>query len=185
MKRIHAKLNHMNFSHALSVLLLAGTAIGMSAPARSEAPSSATADNPAPLNTINKNAAKKTKSAVAAIAEDEVNEPDVAGTTVTEYKCELGNKLTVFQNNDDNRHIALKWGKRLHRMARVDTTTGADRFENHHYGLVWIGIPAKGMLLDSKNGHQLANECKNPAQLALKTAEAAKATVALAAPGLK
>jgi hypothetical protein len=196
MKYSHTKfsrtnLSHTNLSRPLSALLLVGTAIGMFVPAWAQAPSAAstsaavTGEAPAALKTVKKNAANNTKIATAAMVDDDEKEPDVAGTTVTDYQCELGNKLTVFQNNDDNRHIALKWGKRLHRMARVDTTTGADRFENRHYGLVWIGIPAKGMLLDSKNGHQLANECKNAKQLALKTAEIPKETVASTALGLK
>ena len=32
-------------------------------------------------------------------------------------------------------------------------------------GIVWIGIPAKGILLDSRKGQQLANECKSAEQL--------------------
>jgi hypothetical protein len=46
----------------------------------------------------------------------------------------------------------------------VGTTTGAKRFENANYGLIWIGIPSKGMLLDSKLNRQLANECRTPEQ---------------------
>jgi len=91
-------------------------------------------------------------------------EPDVADTTVTDYNCELGNKITIYHNDNDDTHIALRWKKRLHRLTRVGTTTGAQRFENQQYGLVWIGIPSKGMLLDSKQNRQLANECKNAEQ---------------------
>ncbi len=107
--------------------------------------------------------AKSAKKAPVATEEDE-KEPEVASSNVSDYQCELGVKLTVFQNVDDDKHIALKWGKRIHQMDRVDTTTGANRFENKHYGLVWIGIPTKGILLDSKSGHQLANECKTAEQ---------------------
>jgi hypothetical protein len=107
--------------------------------------------------------AKAAKKAPAAVEEDE-KEPEVASSNISDYQCELGVKLTVFQNVDDDKHIALKWGKRVHQMDRVDTTTGANRFENKHYGLVWIGIPTKGILLDSKSGHQLANECKTAEQ---------------------
>jgi membrane-bound inhibitor of C-type lysozyme len=89
---------------------------------------------------------------------------DVADTTTTEYNCELGNKVTIFHNEKDNTHIALRWKKKIHRLERVGTTTGALRFENVSYGLVWIGIPSKGMLLDSKLNRQLANECKNAEQ---------------------
>ena len=52
----------------------------------------------------------------------------------------------------------------------MGTTTGALRFENPHWGLIWIGIPAKGILLDSKLNRQLAHECKNAEQMAPVTA---------------
>jgi hypothetical protein len=84
---------------------------------------------------------------------------------VIDFDCELGNKITIYQNDGDTNHIALRWKKRLHRLTRVSTTTGANRFENKLYGLIWIGIPAKGMLLDSKQNRQLANECKNAEQM--------------------
>ena len=91
-------------------------------------------------------------------------EPDITGSAVTQYSCELGNTVTIHQNASDLHSIARRWKKRLHRLSRVGTTTGANRFENRLYGLVWIGIPAKGMLLDSKQGRQLANECKDAEQ---------------------
>ncbi|MFC0252885.1 hypothetical protein [Massilia consociata] len=110
-------------------------------------------------------------AAVAHKPEDEA-EPDITDTVVTEYACELGNKLTIYTNASDDAHIALRWKKRLHRMNRVGTTTGALRFENPYWGLVWIGIPSKGILLDSKLNRQLANECKNAEQAATVTAAA-------------
>ncbi|WP_229509389.1 hypothetical protein [Massilia sp. CCM 8734] len=92
-------------------------------------------------------------------------EPDISDTTTTDFDCELGNKVTTYHNDNDDGHIALRWKKRLHRLTRVGTTTGAKRFENPTFGLVWIGIPAKGMLLDSRLNRQLANECKNAEQM--------------------
>lgn len=102
--------------------------------------------------------------AAAAAAVVDEPEPDITDTKVTDYACELGNKITIYTNEKDDSHIALRWKKRLHRLARVGTTTGALRFENPNYGLVWIGIPSKGILLDSKLNRQLANECKNDEQ---------------------
>ncbi|MGI4841756.1 MAG: hypothetical protein ACRYF7_00435 [Janthinobacterium lividum] len=104
--------------------------------------------------------------AAPAYGADVIDEPDITDTVVTDYACELGNKITIYTNAQDNAHIALRWKKRLHRLSRVGTTTGAQRFENPHWGLIWIGIPAKGMLLDSKLNRQLANECKNAEQAA-------------------
>ncbi|MES2325436.1 MAG: hypothetical protein V4633_24540 [Pseudomonadota bacterium] len=99
---------------------------------------------------------------IPAVPEDE---PDVTRDLTTEYHCELGNKITIYHNEADDKYIALRWKKRLHRLSRVGTTTGAQRFENTSFGLIWIGIPAKGMLLDSKQNRQLANECKNAEQM--------------------
>ena len=97
---------------------------------------------------------------------------DITDTITTDYSCELGNKLTIFTNDKDDSHIALRWKKRIHRLARVGTTTGALRFENKTFGLIWIGIPSKGMLLDARQNRQLANECKNADQAAGNTAAA-------------
>ncbi|OYO30178.1 hypothetical protein [Janthinobacterium sp. PC23-8] len=112
--------------------------------------------------------------AMPAEPNEEADEPDTTGSATTEFNCELGNKITIYSNASDDSHIALRWQKRLHRLSRVGTTTGAHRFENRLYGLIWIGIPAKGMLLDSKQNRQLANECKD--------AEQAKPTLATEAP---
>ena len=97
-------------------------------------------------------------------APQEEAEPDITDTLVTEYTCELNNKVTIYSNEKDDAHIALRWKKRLHRLERVGTTTGAMRFENTNFRLIWIGIPSKGILLDSRLNRQLANECKNAEQ---------------------
>ncbi|MFZ6642143.1 hypothetical protein ACO0LL_20630 [Undibacterium sp. TC4M20W] len=111
-----------------------------------------------------KSTAKAAKPAAAqATKEDDEPEPDVALHKNFEYKCELGNSLTMYTNPEDAEHVAMRWKKRLYRLTKVDTTTGAVRFENRKSGFVWIGIPAKGLLLDSHKGQQLANECKTEA----------------------
>jgi len=95
-------------------------------------------------------------------------EPDISNSIAVDYVCELGNKLTILANNADDQHLALRWKNRLIRLERIGTTTGAMRFESKKRGLIWIGIPAKGILLDSRRGQQLANECKSPEQLAMR-----------------
>ena len=105
---------------------------------------------------------------------DNEPEPDVTDTTMAEYSCELNNKVTIYRNLMDDSHIALRWKDHLRRMDKVGTTTGAQRYENAKLGLVWIGIPSKGILLDSKQSRQLANECKD--------AEQAKPPVVASAP---
>lgn len=119
--------------------------------------------------TAKKTATKRVhqKKAPTAMDDDE-KEPEVKGLQPIAFHCELGNTITIYNYPDNDQEIALRWNKRLHRMMRVSTTTGANRFENANKGLVWIGIPAKSILLDSKKGQQLANECKSSQQAASK-----------------
>jgi membrane-bound inhibitor of C-type lysozyme len=106
----------------------------------------------------------QTTAKPAVSADDEDSTPDTRGSVTHEYHCEMNDTLTIYTNNDDSDHFALRWKNRIYRMHRVVTTTGATRFENTKAGIVWIGIPAKGMLLDSRHGQQLTNDCKTSGQ---------------------
>ena len=117
-----------------------------------------------------KKTVKPVTSKPGTVLDDDDKEFDGSGASVTDVHCELGNKLTLYRNANDMDHMALRWNQRVHRMTRVSTSTGANRFENEKFGLIWIGIPAKGMLLDSKRGQQLANECMDAEQMAPKPA---------------
>jgi hypothetical protein len=133
------------------------------------APASATESHPKATKVL-KEKAKSSKHKKAKKEEpkqdvaDNEPEPDVTDTTMAEYSCELNNKVTIYRNLMDDSHIALRWKNHLRRMDKVGTTTGAQRYENAKLGLVWIGIPSKGILLDSKQSRQLANECKDAEQ---------------------
>ncbi len=111
-----------------------------------------------------KKVAKKALSKESASADDDKHS-DIADFSGTSFNCDLGNRITVYERTGDNDNIKLRWNKRVHDLKRVSTSTGAHRFEDKGTGLVWIHIPAKAMLLDSKKGQQLANECRNPQQL--------------------
>jgi membrane-bound inhibitor of C-type lysozyme len=162
--------------HLLAAGALALAALGLCAAPASAAPEKnhpkaadvLKAKKAAPSKSKKAAAAAAAGAATAAAADswapaDEA-EPDITDTKVTEYTCELNNKVTIYTNEGDDSHIALRWKKRLHRLERVGTTTGALRFENTNYRLIWIGIPSKGILLDSRLNRQLANECKNAEQ---------------------
>ncbi|MFA9217940.1 MAG: hypothetical protein ACEQSK_12660 [Sphingomonadaceae bacterium] len=143
----------MSLTKFLSTSVVALAALTLSAGAHAEVKPTAKAKS-----------SKSAKHAEPKAPDEEADEPVVGGSSVTEFDCELGNKITIYHNEGDLAHIALRWKKRLHRLTAVGTTTGALRFENKFYGLIWIGIPAKGMLLDSKQNRQLANECRNAEQ---------------------
>ncbi|MDB5988836.1 MAG: hypothetical protein JWQ10_239 [Herbaspirillum sp.] len=75
------------------------------------------------------------------------------------FNCEMNNRVDV-KMGDDQRHIDLTWKGRVYVMLPMATSTGALRFEDRSSGMVWIQIPSKSMLLNSKLGQQVANECK-------------------------
>jgi hypothetical protein len=114
----------------------------------------------------------KKPAATKEVAPTSAEDLDISHATAVDMECAMGDKVTLYQNADDNKHIGVRWKKMLVKLDQVQTTTGAQRYESPRHGLVWIGIPAKGMLLDSKKGQQLANECRTREQLAVKTAPA-------------
>lgn len=73
------------------------------------------------------------------------------------FSCDQGNKVDIASGSKDD--VSLTWRGTKYAMLPVSTTTGAVRFENQASGLVWIQIPAKSMLLNTRQGAQLANEC--------------------------
>ncbi|ASU39537.1 hypothetical protein hmeg3_15420 [Herbaspirillum sp. meg3] len=86
--------------------------------------------------------------------------PAWAGRLATgTFSCEMGNKVEV--KVDASNNVNLVWKGSTYKMTPVSTSTGALRFEDKGDGLVWIQIPSKSMLLNSKIGQQLANDCKN------------------------
>jgi len=166
----------------LTAFLLMGACItvaaqGTDSTTKNKTTTSKTATKKAPAKSSKDKApAAGAADAAAAGTDEEDQQPDTAGAADLDYNCALGDKVTIFSNANDDKHIGLRWNKRLLRLTRVETSTGANRFENRRQGIVWIGIPAKGILLDSKKGQQLANECKSAEQL--------KPSSAPAAPGL-
>ncbi|MES2148680.1 MAG: hypothetical protein V4508_02700 [Pseudomonadota bacterium] len=145
----------------LKILAACGLALAV---ASAHAVTSTAATDAPKKPALKKPAAKAKAKAKPAEATPDEAEPDITNHNAVDFNCELGNKITVYRSDADESHIALRWKKRLHRLTRVGTTTGALRFENPVFGLIWIGIPAKAMLLDSKQNRQLANECKSAEQ---------------------
>lgn len=76
------------------------------------------------------------------------------------YRCELDRSVHVRDVATDMRSAVLRWEKKDYEMHAAETSTGALRYEHRPSGLVWIVIVGKSMLLDSKVGRQLANECR-------------------------
>ena len=94
----------------------------------------------------------------------------VAQTTATDnvhvgrMVCELGNAVSV--TPDASRPGSYWVQMRQHRfhMTPVTTTTGAVRLEDAHAGAMWLQLPHKSMLMNSKLGQRMADECQSEHQ---------------------
>ena len=66
-------------------------------------------------------------------------------------------------------HVQLGVKDRFEMMP-VPTQTGAVRLEDPQRGGVWIQLPAKSMLMNTKLGQRMADACRTPAQEAVEAA---------------
>lgn len=131
----------MNYPQRISVLTMTVLMTACASPTRLQV--SETRPAPAPFRAI----------PVA------LNTPQGGQLETGDFSCEMGNHVDV--KVDAGNNMSLNWKGHTYSMAPVTTSTGALRFENKSEGLVWIQIPAKSMLLSSKMGQQLANECRS------------------------
>jgi len=76
------------------------------------------------------------------------------------YRCHQGPQIVIKSIAPDHGSIVLQFKGKDHLLYAVDTTTGAVRYQDSRSGITWIKIPTKSMLLDSRLGRQLANDCK-------------------------
>ena len=76
------------------------------------------------------------------------------------YRCELSRQVVVRRVAADGQSVVIHWNKRDFTLTAVLSRAGALRYDDIVSGLAWITIPGKSMLLDTKKGAQLANECK-------------------------
>jgi hypothetical protein len=86
--------------------------------------------------------------------------------------CELGNSVTVSPDPQEPARFIVQMKKHTYLMTPVATTTGAVRLEDAQAGAMWMQLPHKSMLMNSKLGQRMADECQSEHQTA--TAHAMK-----------
>lgn len=86
--------------------------------------------------------------------------------------CEMGNVVQITPDAQNRGVFLLQMGKHRFRVSPVLTSTGAIRLEDAQAGAVWLQLANKSMLMNSKLGQRMADECQSPAQVAV--AEAMK-----------
>lgn len=111
--------------------------------------------------------APKAKAAAKPAAKAPAEEPltqgqlDVAPRVfVGAATCESAQKVDVTAVEGKPGHFKVSFGKSSWTMVPQETTTGAVRLEDKKAGVVWLQIPAKSMLMDSKAGRRLVDGCQ-------------------------
>jgi hypothetical protein len=75
------------------------------------------------------------------------------------FNCEFDNYLTIVPNPAQPGYLTLTHKGTVANMLPVPTNTGALRLEGKASGLVWLQLPTKSMLMNSKIGQRMADEC--------------------------
>jgi hypothetical protein len=86
--------------------------------------------------------------------------------------CELGNSVNVAADTQNPGHFHVQLNKFTYHMSPVVSATGAIRLEDSQAGAMWLQLSNKSMLMNSKLGQRMADECQSPDQMAV--AEAMK-----------
>ena len=78
--------------------------------------------------------------------------------------CDANQQVTLVPVPGLRGHFMLTHKKTVVRLVTQETTSGAVRLEDAKSGLLWIQIPAKSMLMDTKLGRRVADVCITPEQ---------------------
>jgi len=117
-------------------------------------------------------AAKPAKAAPAAPAPTETVELtpgqlEAANRVYTGVaSCEFDQSVHVAPLDGKPGHFKLAYRKATYTLVPEETTTGAVRLEDRRAGIVWLQIPAKSMLMNSKIGQRMVDDCRHPDQRA-------------------
>ena len=77
------------------------------------------------------------------------------------YRCEYGAQVEVRRDARDPNLIQVGWRGTRYPMLRNASYSGLPRYEDAASGLVWIDLPWKSVLLDSRSGKPLVSECRS------------------------
>ncbi len=80
--------------------------------------------------------------------------------------CEFDQTVTVQPHTEPKGYFDVAYKGKTYVLAPEPTTTGAIRLEDKKNGLVWIQIANKSMLMNSKKGQRVVDNCVHPSQKA-------------------
>ena len=106
-------------------------------------------------------------AATAPVQPVQVAVPEAGEVHTGRMVCELGNSVTVTPDPQQPARFIVQMKKNTYHMTPVETTTGAVRLEDSQAGAMWLQLPHKSMLMNSKLGQRMADECQSDHQIAV------------------
>jgi hypothetical protein len=106
-------------------------------------------------------------AATVAAPQTQTAAPEVGEVHTGRMVCELGNSVTVTPDPQQASRFIVQMKKNTYYMTPVETTTGAVRLEDAQAGAMWLQLPNKSMLMNSKLGQRMADECQSDHQTAV------------------
>jgi hypothetical protein len=87
-------------------------------------------------------------------------------------QCEFNEQVSVLPMDGQPGHFLVGHKGQRYTMVPEETTTGAVRLVDRRAGVVWLQIPVKSMLMNSKQGRRMVDACTHAEQRAAVTAVA-------------
>jgi hypothetical protein len=108
--------------------------------------------------------AKPAKPEFSALSSEQIN---TAGRVLTgQSKCEFDQSVHVAAVPNQKGWFNVEYKGKSYLMAPETTTTGAVRLEDKRAGMMWLQIANKSMLMNSKIGQRMVDNCVHPGQRA-------------------
>lgn len=160
----------LSISAAVCALALAGVANAQTAaqPAAKSAEAKPATKKPASQSRKElKSEAKGLALATEVTETISANQLEIAKRVyVGKADCELNQNVTVAPLENKPGVFRVSFKKASYLMIPEETTTGAVRLEDKKNGIVWIQIPSKSMMMNSKIGQRMVDSCKHAEQRA-------------------
>jgi len=78
--------------------------------------------------------------------------------------CEFNQTINVESAPEKAGYFRILFKGKKYLLAPEPTTTGAVRLEDKKAGVVWLQIANKSMMMNSKIGQRMVDECIHPTQ---------------------
>jgi hypothetical protein len=111
-----------------------------------------------------KQAAKPAAQQHAALSADQISTADRVLTG--QSRCEFDQSVNVAAVPNQKGWFNVEYKGKSYLMAPEATTTGAVRLEDKKNGMMWLQIANKSMLMNSKIGQRMVDNCVHPSQRA-------------------